>query len=84
MVCEWCGYGLQPGQAIHADCARKRIDDLERLILSFKRADIEFRRAISAGTQPRLSRAGTRCELAKLRLVAEVGVSRRMLKAMKS
>lgn len=28
-VCKWCGYPEQPGQAIHAECARKRIADLE-------------------------------------------------------
>lgn len=30
-VCKWCGYPLQPGQPIHADCATKRVDDLEAL-----------------------------------------------------
>ena len=29
--CKWCGYPLQPGQPIHADCAKKRICDLEAL-----------------------------------------------------
>ena len=31
-ACEWCGYGLQPGQAIHADCARRRIAELEAAV----------------------------------------------------
>lgn len=30
--CEWCGYGLQPEQPIHADCARKRVAELEAAI----------------------------------------------------
>lgn len=30
-VCKWCGYPINPGQAIHADCATKRIAALEDL-----------------------------------------------------
>lgn len=30
-ICKWCGYPHQPGQAIHADCATKRIAALEDL-----------------------------------------------------
>ncbi len=35
-ACNWCGYPEQPGQAIHADCARKRIDQLERSLTALR------------------------------------------------